>query len=317
MRAVGTKVGYRYKTQLGLLSPEWEEGEIAVRSTNSSRTIETAFEILKGMYPDRVPTKPVRIELHAVKSETMYPRTSCSFLGNSLKTFRKSQTRAQIKAEVAQLFDREAFESEEMFNYFTRRSLPALCNTLATLEGHGFPLPMGIRREHTEAVCHLSGKEYFELYHADPRMTRLGIGSFLGEVVDVLKDKVEYDTMQCRPEQLMDVVKDARTTPPPKFQLMSGHDNTVAPLIMSLGLTSGTHPPMGSGLAFELYKKQPNQPVEPDFFVQMVYNGQALPFPACNYQFMCPFDQFISIVTPKTPANYKQECDTEAPFVYP
>ena len=314
MRAVGTKVGYRYKTQLGLLSPEWDPSEIAVRSTNSARTIETALELLNGMYPARSRSIPVRIELHAVSAETMYPHSSCSFLGASYKAYRTSEARSKIKSELKQLFDKSEFKSEEEYDFFTRRSLPALCNTLSTLQGHGFPLPQGIRPDHVDSVCDMSGKEYDAMYRSDPRMTRLGIGRFLGEVVDVLKNKVESDLSETSPEQLLGVTNTSEASPA-KFVLMSGHDNTIAPLIMSLGILSGTHPPMGSGLAFELYKQSARQ-TEPEFFVQLVYSGQPLPLPECDYKFMCPFDKFTQIVTPKTPSNYHAECDSEAPFLF-
>jgi len=318
MRAVGEKVGQRYKKELGLLDEVWDPSALAIRSTNSARTIETALELVNGMYPRRPRTQPLRVELHAVNAETMYPHSSCSFVGDMYKSFRKSDARQCIKEELASLFDKSDFKSEEEYDFYTRRSLPALCNTLATLHGHGFPLPQGIRGEHVDSVCEMSGKEYHAVYGTDRRMTKLGIGRFLGEILDVLKDKVESDTFSMEDEKPLGISTVAERAPP-KFMLMSGHDNTIAPLIMSLDLMSGTHPPMGSHLAFELYKQTPpssssssSYPTSsPEYFVQTVYNFKPVPLPACGNKLLCPFDDFVKIVTPRTPANYHSECDNE------
>jgi hypothetical protein len=314
MRAVGEKVGQRYKKDVPLLPEEWDPSLIAVRSTNSARTIETALELLNGMYAKR-DGNAVRVELHAVNSETMYPHSSCSFLGSAFKAYRASPARTAIKAELAAQFDKAKFKTDEEFDFWTRRSLPALCNTVATLTGHGFPLPEGILPSHLDVICNLSGKEYEAMYRQDPRMSRLGIGRFLGEIVDVLKEKVEYD-LTSKGEQLIGMAT-SNEPAPPKFVLMSGHDNTIAPLIMNLELLSGTHPPMGAGLAFELYKSKPvtvarasNGPSDPDYFVQAVYNFQPLPIPSCGNKLLCPFDEFVRLTTLRTPANYHAECDT-------
>ena len=314
MRAVGEKVGQRYKKTVPLLPEEWDPSLIAVRSTNSARTIETALELLNGMYAKR-DGNPIRVELHAINAETMYPHSSCSFLGSAFKAYRSSPARAAIKAELASHFDRSQFESDDTFNFWTRRSLPALCNTISTLLGHGFPLPKGVAANHADVICDLSGKEYFAMYSQDSRMSRLGIGRFLGEIVDVLQDTVEYD-LSSKGEQLIGMAS-TNEAAPPKFVIMSGHDNTIAPLLQNLRLTEGTHPPMGSGLAFELYRSKPtnnssdvNSLSDPDYFVQAVFNFQALPIPACGNKTMCPFEEFVKLTTTGTPANYHAECDT-------
>lgn len=340
MRAVGEDVGKRYKETVPLLSPEWQPSEIAIRSTNSARTIETAYEIVSGMYPNRNGDS-LRIELHAVNAETMYPHSSCSFLGNAFKAFRTSEERAAIKTDLANLFDKSAFKSEEEFAFWTRRSLPAMCNTLATLAGHSFPLPQGINLGHMEKVCELSGREYSTLYRADTRMVRLGIGRFLGEIVDVLKDTVEYGSASSSSEQLLGMVSNAadrvitaiEAPAPAKFVLMSGHDNTVGPLVVGLGLVEASHPPMGSGLAFELYKKPVNPEngnspasksssasssnLDSEYFVQAVFNMQPLPMPGCGNKLRCPFDEFVEkVATPFIPANYHAECDQLIPELF-
>lgn len=316
MRSVGETISKRYKEDNGLLSSEWRPEEVHVRSTNSERTIETALEIVTGMFPDRVGKAPVRVELHSMSSETMYPHSSCQFIGDSYKSWRKSEPRSDIKDQVAKIFDKSEFESEAMYSYFTRRSLPAMCNTVATLVGHGFPLPQGIKPEHLDKVCDLSGLEYHRVYGADSRLTRLGIGSFLGEIFDVLSDKVEYETSKSS-EKLLGVAE-TREKAPAKFVLMSGHDNTIAPLVMCLNLREGVHPPMGSGLAFELYEKPSKMAVEDsEFFVQTVYNGSPIAMSACDNKMLCPFDKFARIVAARAPVNYQSECTSEAPIDFP
>lgn len=315
MRDVGRKVGERYKKKLGLLGEQWRSEDIHVRSTNSERTIETALEIIRGMYPDRR-GEPLRVELHSVSSETMYPHSSCGFIGDTWKTWRASEVRANLKSKVSDVFDKSEFESEDVYKFFARRSLPALCNTLATLVGHGFPLPRGIKADHADTICDFSGVEYGAVFKSDKRLMKLGIGRFLGEVLDVLKGKVEYDTSNSG-EAVFGVAQTGESAPP-KFVIMSGHDNTLAPLILSLGLHDGLHTPMGSGLAFELYQKKgdANEENPPEYFVQTVYNFTPLPIPACDHKVLCPFEKFSRIVAERAPSNYHSECENEAPFVF-
>lgn len=316
MRAVGEKIGERYKEGTGLLSPEWRPEDVHIRSTNSERTIETALEIITGMFPDRIGKAPIRIELHSVAAETMYPHSSCTFIGDTYKSWRKSEARQEIRDAVQKIFDKSQFDSEEDYSYYTRRSLPAICNTVATLVGHGFPLPNGIRPEQLDQVCDLSGVEYGRIYGSDKRLTRLGIGSFLGEVFDVLNDKVEHETTKSS-EKVVGVTE-TREKAPAKFVIMSGHDNTIAPLMKALELHDGIHPPMGSGLAFELYEKRSKNAVEDsEFFVQTVFNGTPLSIPACDGHLKCPFDKFTRIVAARSPANYHSECTSEKSYDFP
>lgn len=303
---MGAELRQHYIEDEGLLTSSWKPGTIQVRSTNSARTIETALEIVSGMY-DVSEFRPLRVELHDVNHETMYPLTSCGVVAEAVKEHRMADIHKEIKKRYAALFDESKFDSEDHYSFWVKRSIPAACNTLESIMNHGFPLPAGITPELVKSTCDLSGMDYTAFYKS-PRISKFAIGRFLGEVLSIMNNKVEYEnTARSSLAPLTSL------TYPPKFVLMSGHDNTIAPILQSLKLTKDVHPPMGSGLAFELYE----DPVHSDdksaypsnFYVSILYNFHRIRIPGCGNEYFCPYDSFLKLVSEQVPLDYKKDCD--------
>ena len=77
-RALGTWIRTRYVSQARLLPPAWVVGDVAVRTTNLSRTLATAAGVLSGLYPDLAHASSVPVEATTVSDEVewLYPNAA-------------------------------------------------------------------------------------------------------------------------------------------------------------------------------------------------------------------------------------------------
>lgn len=53
---------------------------MALRSTNTSRTVNTAYYIIRGLYPERKREENVTVSIRNPALEDMYPRSGCTRL---------------------------------------------------------------------------------------------------------------------------------------------------------------------------------------------------------------------------------------------
>ncbi|KAL0249441.1 hypothetical protein GEMRC1_004673 [Eukaryota sp. GEM-RC1] len=75
-----------------------------------------------------------------------------------------------------------------------------------------------------------------------------------------------------------------------RYTVLSGHDTTVAPLLMLLQVGDKEWPPYAANVAIELWRIS-NEP-----FVRIVYNGQPSKMKFCSAMF-CPLDEFSNRVS--------------------
>ena len=76
-RRLGEWLRGRYATgaEGSLLPPEWQDGLVAVRSTNLSRTVATAAGVLTGLYPGGTGSTPVPVATIPDREEYIYPNS--------------------------------------------------------------------------------------------------------------------------------------------------------------------------------------------------------------------------------------------------
>lgn len=90
-----------------------------------------------------------------------------------------------------------------------------------------------------------------------------------------------------------------------KFVLYSGHDETLKPMLTTLGINDGVWPPYATRLIFELYKDR--SPGRQDYFVRVVYNGVDYTkyvrfcLPDTLKRGMCPLSSFVQYANQVTP----------------
>eukprot|EP01096_Ripella_sp_DP13-Kostka_P001549 TRINITY_DN1184_c0_g1_i4.p1 TRINITY_DN1184_c0_g1~~TRINITY_DN1184_c0_g1_i4.p1 ORF type:complete len:712 (+),score=328.73 TRINITY_DN1184_c0_g1_i4:48-2183(+) len=275
--------GIPASTSTPFLSQPFNTDQLYVRSTDTQRTIETAEILLDRIFPERDASKaPIVINTLPENLETMYPHGSC-------QAFREART--------------EMLKNELFNDFLDHRLSGKHTRELASLVLPGLRLGgnwSGIHNSlstrllsdlnkvdqnatillHSSAL--LSGMTYFQIYK-NKTAARLGIGRFVKELVEPIDNL-------CKDEES-------------KFKMLfySGHDNTVGPLLVTLGIFDGYHPPMGSVLLLETWKNRSGK-----HFVRFVYNDQVAEIPGCPS--FCPLEKFHERVAPYIPDNYEAEC---------
>lgn len=93
-----------------------------------------------------------------------------------------------------------------------------------------------------------------------------------------------------------------------RFIMYSGHDSTLTPLMVTLGIYNKKWPPFASRLVLELYSHKTKTG---KYFIRVLFNGTSLThrLKFCKGQHMCPLGNFISFV--KT-SHLKQSFGTES-----
>jgi len=124
----------------GIPIPSPSEGELWIRSTDSERTIETAWEFTQGLFDRSREDEPVLTTVNVVEPETMYPN-SCPQLSATLRLHKSTLPAfGENKKRVKDHFEQSDMTPEDK-KYFQRRSVSGLCNTITILKEHGHTLP--------------------------------------------------------------------------------------------------------------------------------------------------------------------------------
>jgi len=121
--------------------------------------------------------------------------------------------------------------------------------------------------------------------YATPNVAKLGIGTFVTELVAKMQSAVSGQTS-------------------PKWYLYSAHDVTLALVLAGFNSLEGTGwPPFVGHLIFELWEDQSG-----NFFVHLLYNDKEVVLPNCAA--LCPYKDFLQIASTimMTQQQWRQEC---------
>jgi len=276
-----------YLKKWGLISAENLSKEIHIRSTEYTRTYQSAMAFLYGLLQDVEKVEGVPIHLSPYinfcsSSLTGLP-CNCPMVGRMKGIIKKEQERRNhtvdknIKNEVSKIFETKGSK------------LPWVGAILEVVLGyvcHDYELPCNqkeadkcITWDIVEAMWRSSdsaGKKDISSY-AQHKLSRLQMHPLLHEIAHRMLNRT-------------------RGYPSPKLVLYSGHDKTVTPLLKALGIYDGLWPPYGSRVVFEVYSK------EKQYFLKVLYNGKdrtrELRFCAEVELIddMCPLDSFVYFV---------------------
>ena len=267
--------------------------EVLVRSTDYSRTFQSAVALVYGLLPHLNFTQlPLQLAALTTMCSTRLTglQCKCPMAASLHGTIKREQRRrtannslAQaIKAEVAGLLDVPAAR------------LPWVSAMLEVLMGHachGLPLPCrpapgdpATKKCFPWSLVHkmwsysdLEGVKSPSNY-AEHRRDRLNMHPLLYEIAN----------------RLLNLTRGLEKS---KLVLYSGHDLTLTPLLKVLGIYDGAWPPYASRLALEVWRGADRQ-----YFVRAVYNGRdrtsSLRF--CGQdelvEGLCPLDNLVYFV---------------------
>eukprot|EP00013_Stygamoeba_regulata_P025974 CAMPEP_0177648694 /NCGR_PEP_ID=MMETSP0447-20121125/10964_1 /TAXON_ID=0 /ORGANISM="Stygamoeba regulata, Strain BSH-02190019" /LENGTH=449 /DNA_ID=CAMNT_0019151351 /DNA_START=294 /DNA_END=1643 /DNA_ORIENTATION=+ len=299
-RRLGEHYRSLYVDKYGLLPPQLDARLLYVRSTDVSRTLQSAQENLLGLYPVTPASTPglIRyVDLHTMDDnmDNMTPNSNlCPELENVWADL-KNQEPWKVFLNVTKPIN-EAIAATGLFNGDPAQvDLDWFGDTCDARICHGKPLPPGISDALFLKAWIADQWENNYLY-GNVAITNWTIGSFVQELV-------------LRLDQFVDAPSDAARAQQPRFSLYSGHDSTLIPLTSALGLTltnSALWPPYASHVELELWSDAQDQ-----FYVRTLYNGLAYQVPSCTDEVghhFCPYAQWRQYVAASFPIDYAQRC---------
>eukprot|EP01117_Protostelium_nocturnum_P017587 TRINITY_DN7182_c0_g2_i1.p1 TRINITY_DN7182_c0_g2~~TRINITY_DN7182_c0_g2_i1.p1 ORF type:complete len:334 (-),score=74.05 TRINITY_DN7182_c0_g2_i1:8-1009(-) len=311
------------------LNPAFDPEEVYIRSTQSRRTIESAQSVMFGMFSDspnfkKGDERSSKIVIHTREKseENMYPRKNSPELKKLRQDIKSSKEFIEAEKKIKESLLSE-LDDPDMIQRVQRGGWIGMENTLHSMERHEAPIPNTLSKTARETLYRASGW-YASMMHGSQKAISLGVGSFIGDFLGIMKDKSE----SIRKE------KNNKTN----FAYFSGHDNTLFPILSGIQIFDGHHPPMGSHLEIEMYKKRGKSKenlkeekregnMREDLWVRLVYNNEEVSIPACQSQSksfrreelfppldkkgnaptleLCPFDRFQKILEDFVPQEKK------------
>lgn len=289
---IGANFRKLYVDYYGFMPSTYTAGTLFARNNNIPRCYESMQSELQGLYPVETrgdSTMAIPVFTMDPQNEDMSPNfANCPALLAQVAAQQQSPEWLAFEARTAQL-------TAELLAAFGLKNASQVASVmypfyidaydqLACRNCHGLLQPQfteSLFSEMVEAATWTANNWLFNVTTA-----RLGIGAFLGELVDAMTATVNGAEM-------------------PLMLLYAGQDLTVGPLLITMGVYDGVWPAYASHLSLELWQQESNNA----WFVRVLYNGEELVLPACGEVF-CPFNTFTRAVEPFVLSleQYAAEC---------
>ncbi|KAL1893858.1 hypothetical protein Cpir12675_003926 [Ceratocystis pirilliformis] len=270
--ALGTHLRQLYVTSLGFLSPRLNHaGDLALRSTNVPRALESLQHAVAGLYPpsQRAPDlPPFSIAQAAPGAETLVPNSaSCARLRQLFAAFsaRAAQRwNASASAEKVHMqLERHLVGSADTRDFArigiaSRPSALGVLDTINASRAEGTGAATRLPREfyHPDVLTGLEAagiEEWFSLYSESAEARRLASGPLLGDMVEALVRSAEGEPAAADIGGT-DLHNNSQHVLGPQITLNGCHDTTLGALLSSLGAFDGRWPPFTSHIAIELFR---------------------------------------------------------------
>ncbi|KAH0795365.1 histidine acid phosphatase [Histomonas meleagridis] len=248
------KLGQSYRNYLidetHLLSSEYDSNEIYLRSSYIPRCIESGVSFIDGLYPPQTPDETINVTTGTSTDEPLFPHALANevFKQKALEFIATDETHRRES-----LFDANADTLVKYYNLSFTNPLEKflLGDFMNTLRCNNQPYP----REITDPIFPelMSDTAYFVQ------------GYF--EFMKPLAEKPIFELMFNE----IDLINEGKKTQ--KFTLYSGHDVTLAAIMVGLGyLDLSSPPPFASHITAEIWK------VEEVDYIRFTFNGNVLKY---------------------------------------
>ncbi|XP_056644161.1 venom acid phosphatase Acph-1-like [Diorhabda sublineata] len=250
-------------------------------STNVNRTKMSLLLVLAGLFPPRkedavlgMSWQPIPYNFLPIERDPVLNGVKCP---EYIEEYAK---------HVQQLLDRNKFKKyEKLFDYISQhsglnittiRQIYNLQFGLATEREFGLELPEWTNKVYPEPMTNVATEDYY-IAMGTPILKRLAIGYFLKKLINDANDNIDDDTK-------------LKT----KIHLYSGHESTVARLLIALGIFEKHIPSYGSHVILELHE------IEGVYGFKVFYQGwdgrglRLMQIPGCEE--FCPLDAFTALM---------------------
>eukprot|EP01113_Clastostelium_recurvatum_P025334 TRINITY_DN3047_c0_g1_i1.p1 TRINITY_DN3047_c0_g1~~TRINITY_DN3047_c0_g1_i1.p1 ORF type:complete len:420 (-),score=107.39 TRINITY_DN3047_c0_g1_i1:166-1425(-) len=299
-----TSIGYQQHTTLGaayrnlyvshydLIPDVLNMSNIWVRSVDEPRIQQSAQTFLSNLYPATSRKQDIVMPIYTMDEDmdNMSPNTVLCPRISALTNARFNTTGWKVHEQDMQPVLAKISQALNLNSTITNPYYPF--DIFNSRVCHGMGLPAGIDMQTLSMVSDFATFEMWYLYNTT-ELISLSIGDFMRELLA----RIETFNSGATPE---------------KFVLYAGHDTTIAPLMMALGLVGPEDsanwlwPPYASHMALELWSDASNNQ-----YVRIHYNSVVQVVPGC--QEMCPLAQFVAIASNVIPNNFAQVCQNMKP----
>ncbi|XP_065063739.1 lysophosphatidic acid phosphatase type 6-like [Rhopilema esculentum] len=282
MFQLGRSYRKKYIEELGFLSPEYNNEELYVRSTNMKRTISSARCVLSGLYGSTKPNDPIPIFTTESENEALFP--NFFFCANLKQWSKVAMTTWDEIPGLAEFYDAVAKElgvdrKKEEF------SVLGLKENMGSRAAKDAPIPECLikRKDEIESFAVAYQMRVLVGTGKSKEISRMSVGGFMEAMCSQIEDKVRHKS---------DL----------KFVLYSGHDMTMMTMLYVLGVYDFKWPKYAADVKIELYQDK-NQ----DWFVKLLYNDKDLTLPGCGTP-VCPLSRFLELCEPYRVKDWYAEC---------
>lgn len=304
----------RYVNQFDLLPAAYEPRTLAARTTCIDRTYKTLQGVITGLYPDM--NLPIVANASREREEIMYGKnTTCARLGPMFETLSSKLAEKEARSKsLAKLAERvaAALHLQDEAAGTHNVSWIRLRDTLAAMEADNITLPKGATDFILDLVSVEAIREEAAIIGPSPsdglvdevmcqEVIRLSIGPLIHRLLTNMKAAAAAPN-ECR----LGVVPD-NTDCPPKMILFAGHDSTVTPLIIALGVNLDDWPPFASNVVFELWHNKE----EGQQFVRILYDGEVVQLQHAITGGFVALDELEYELTPYTIGNVAKQTACE------
>ncbi|KAI9326799.1 histidine phosphatase superfamily [Obelidium mucronatum] len=340
---LGNSIREKYTDSLhflpSILTPHFTTHNLYVRSTGYIRTIESVQYLLGGLFPFQTRELGQQVTIHVKADENMYIDFKCKKLMDLVEPFKRAvhdrykDAMEKLMTELTAKFPEEPKENKDGMvdmstpgsfikpsaqkqDKFSIQQIDAFYDTFKAMKAASLPLPKGVTDQDVESL----GKIFMEYFlggfvdasyspQHGSEVKRLFTGRFVGDLLDVLKTRVE---------------KPLNDPYGIKLALFSGHDTTIGPLLVGLGLFNGERrewPMFGANVTLELFEDVKAGKVAPAaaddrHFVRVRYNGVAQKLDFCQARgshfvgdpTLCTYKAFNDAMKLIVPQDYCAEC---------
>ncbi|XP_037096024.1 lysophosphatidic acid phosphatase type 6 [Syngnathus acus] len=283
---LGERLRRRYIQEDPFLSTTFCPSEVYVRSTNITRTIESARCLVAGLFQQNQ-KEIVPILTTDAQSEILYPNYHGCRLLRMLSSPRLKEVALlpDIAADLKNIRSKLGISDKTDVDFILIR------DDMVARETHGLPCPPALSTWRSRVEQRAVEMMFYCYQPSKSENLQLCVGPLLHMLLLNIDEKLQGTSSE----------------PNRKLFLYSAHDTTLIPCLMALGIYDMKWPPYASDITLELHEHRRTK----EAFVKVSYMGQDQLIPGCSGLY-CPLQEFQNVLSAYSLKNdlYQSLCNS-------